>query len=75
VSSISNIISGGALALRLLPYTENSRGDQVEKTSLEVTIYLGYSSFEGDSLGEQTRIDIAVNMALRRGVENLLRLA
>lgn len=63
---ICNSISGGALQLRILPYCENAKGDQVEKISLEATNFLGASTFEGDSLGEQNRIDIAISLALRR---------
>jgi DNA repair exonuclease SbcCD ATPase subunit/DNA repair exonuclease SbcCD nuclease subunit len=63
---ICNTISGGALLLRLLPYAENSKGDQIERITLEATNYLGALTFEGDSLGEQNRIDIAVSLALRR---------
>jgi DNA repair exonuclease SbcCD ATPase subunit len=66
LADICNVISGGALQLRLLPYAETARGDTVEKISLEATNYLGAEIFDGDSLGEQNRIDIAVAFALRR---------
>jgi DNA repair exonuclease SbcCD ATPase subunit/DNA repair exonuclease SbcCD nuclease subunit len=66
LADICNVISGGALALRLLPYSETARGDVVEKISLEAVNYLGADVFDGDSLGEQNRIDIAVAFALRR---------
>lgn len=66
LAEICNVISGGALRLRLLPYAETARGDTIEKISLEAINYLGADVFDGDSLGEQNRIDIAVACALRR---------
>lgn len=64
--SVCNAISGGTLRLRLLPSTENAKGEFIEKISLEVKNLLGAASFFGDSLGEQNRINLAVSLALRR---------
>jgi DNA repair exonuclease SbcCD ATPase subunit len=66
LTEIANILSGGALNLKLFPYAENASGEQTERITLRVTNYLGANTFDGDSLGERNRIDIAVAVALRR---------
>jgi DNA repair exonuclease SbcCD ATPase subunit/DNA repair exonuclease SbcCD nuclease subunit len=60
------VLSGGALNLKLLPYAENASGEQTERITMQVTNFLGANTFDGDSLGERNRIDIAVSLALRR---------
>jgi DNA repair exonuclease SbcCD ATPase subunit/DNA repair exonuclease SbcCD nuclease subunit len=60
------VLSGGALNLKLFPYAESASGEQTERITMQVTNYLGANTFDGDSLGERNRIDIAVSLALRR---------
>ena len=60
------VLSGGALNLKLFPYAESASGEQTERITMQVTNYLGANTFDGDSLGERNRIDIAVSIALRR---------
>lgn len=66
LTRVTNVISGGALHLKLLPYAETAKGESIERITLSVTNFLGASTFDGDSLGERNRIDLAVAFALRR---------
>jgi DNA repair exonuclease SbcCD ATPase subunit/DNA repair exonuclease SbcCD nuclease subunit len=65
IQSICNVISGGRLSVKLLPFQEGEDKNQ-EKISVEVVNQTGSSVLAGDSFGERGRIDLAVNLALRK---------
>lgn len=61
----SHIVSGGMFSIRLLPYSETAKGTVTEKLSVQVENAVGSSRIKGNSLGETTRVDIPVNLAIR----------
>lgn len=65
IREFSNRISGGMFSIRLLPYTENAKGVSTEKISVEMQNVAGSNQILGNSLGECTRVDIPVNLAVR----------
>lgn len=62
-----NQLSGGNFIARLSPVFEGKEKTQ-EKINLELTNIIGASNFGGDSIGERARIDIAVNLSLRKSL-------
>lgn len=65
IQETCNQLSGGSLIVKILPIKESENSNQ-EKITVDVVNMIGSCNLAGDSIGERARIDIAVNLALRK---------